>query len=119
MQFRHFSNADGDFARRRLSDAPRKDVEASLPVIAALEWAYPLSRFAQNAPRPPCALTRDPLDCDCNATCHQTWPFGARALRCCLPRIARRNAFGNSATAIRLRARSPEPAVFIDAHNFA
>jgi hypothetical protein len=31
MQIRHFSNADGDFARRRLSDALRKDVDGNAP----------------------------------------------------------------------------------------
>src|SRR5271157_2604421 len=122
MQFRHFSNADGDFGRRRLADALRKDVDGIAPSDCG-SWltignystirARPIRylRFAQNAPCPPRALTRDPLDCDCNATCHRPCPLGARALRCCLPCIARRNAFGNSATAIRLRARSPGPAV--------
>ena len=115
MQFRPFSSSDGDFGRRRLADALRKDVDGIAPSdCGARMEPIRYLRFAQNAPCPPCTLARVPLDCDCNATCHRPWPLGARALRCCLPRIVRRNAFGNSATAIRLRARSPEPAVIID-----
>jgi hypothetical protein len=111
-----FSSSDGDFGRRRLADAPREDVDGIAPSdCGARMGPIRYLRFAQNTPCPPCALKRDPPDCDCNATCHRPWLLGARALRNCLPRIVRRSAFGNSATAIRLSARSPEPAVIIDA----
>jgi hypothetical protein len=80
---------------------------ASLPVIAALEWGLSVI-----SPCAECTLSavrsyESSLDRDCNAIP----PTMALA---CLPRIVRRNAFGNSAIAIRPRARSPEPAVFID-----
>src|ERR1700739_4795315 len=53
------------FARRRLSDALRKDVDG----IASSDCGARMGpirhlRSAQNAPCPPCAVTRDPLDCD-------------------------------------------------------
>jgi hypothetical protein len=110
-----FSKADGDFARRRWSDALRKDVDGIAPDDCGARMGPIRHHFAQNAPCPPCAVTRDPLDCDCNATCHRPWLLGVRSERFAVVYDALLGETPSETPRLPLdHARSPEPAVFFD-----
>jgi hypothetical protein len=86
MQFRHFFERGRRFWKG--ADCPTLRAKmASLPVIAALEWAYPLSALCAE-----CTLS---------------------AVRSSEERLRKLCDYH------QLRARSPEPAVIIDAHDFA
>ena len=68
--------------------------------------AYPLSRFAENEPRPPCAGTRRFFEVNGNENCHGPWVLGIGTFLCQLSRIVWGDAFGDIA-ATTGRSRKP------------
>ena len=105
---------------RRVWKAPmvrrpaQKASMASLRVIAALNGAYALSALCAECTLCAMRCYETPLTATATRLATDHGHLVARALRSRLPRIVESDAFGNSATAIRPCACSPEPAVFID-----